>query len=203
MLRGLIVLAVLVVALLRGGSLRRFAAVELRALPLVFGGLALQLLIFTPFRSEPLVTAFVPVVYLASMVLVLGWVWLNRHLPGISLVLVGVAMNTAAIVANGGYMPVMPLAAEYAGRSGNYASAGDTIANNSLATEGSQLWLLTDIFPVPAGIPLANVFSLGDILLTIGVCLFCYRVMLGAPTSAEPVRVGAHNESVGNSAAQV
>ena len=49
MLRLAIIVLVIVVALLRGGSLRNFAAVQLRWLPLVIVGFALQLLIFTPF----------------------------------------------------------------------------------------------------------------------------------------------------------
>lgn len=194
MLRGLLVLAVVGVALLRGGSLRRFAAIKLRGLPLVFGGLGLQLLIFTPLTERLQISFAVPALYLLSMLLIVAWVWLHRALPGLWLVMLGVVMNTAAIAANGGYMPVAPLAAEYAGRIDNYASADAPIANNSLATaENVRLWLLTDIFPVPAAIPLANVYSLGDILLTTGISLFCYVVMLGAlreplpATAPEPV----------------
>jgi hypothetical protein len=55
MLRLAIIVLVIVVALLRGGSLRNFAAVQLRWLPLVIVGFALQLLIFTPFAGSPLV----------------------------------------------------------------------------------------------------------------------------------------------------
>jgi len=121
------------------------------------------------------------------MALLIVWVWLNRGLPGIWLVAVGVLMNTVAIAANGGVMPVEPLAAQYAGRLAAYATDGPAIANNSLATTtGVQLWLLTDIFPVPAGIPLANVFSLGDLLLTTGVGIFCYRVICGSADQTTP-----------------
>lgn len=194
MLRVAIVLVVILAALLRGGSLRRFAEVELRALPLVFGGLALQLLIFTPFRDEPLIPFATEAIYLLSMALILAWVWLHRRLPGLWLVLIGVAMNTAAIVANGGYMPVAPLAAEYAGNSANYATEGAPIANNSLAVEEARLWLLTDIFPLPAAIPLANVYSLGDILLTVGASIFCYRAMLDPQALADTRRGAAPAE---------
>lgn len=45
MLRGIVVLIVIAVALVRGGSLRNFATLELRWLPLVLSGFGLQLLI--------------------------------------------------------------------------------------------------------------------------------------------------------------
>lgn len=181
MLRALIVLAVIAIALLRGGSLRNFAAVNLRALPLIFAGLGLQILIFNPWADARLGAAATGALYVLSMAVLIAWVALNRAIPGMALAGAGVLMNTAAIAANGGYMPVDPQAAAYAGRLARYATEGDAVNHNSVATaEGVQLWLLTDIFPLPAGIPLANVFSLGDILLTAGVAYFCYGVITGA-----------------------
>jgi hypothetical protein len=194
-LRGVIILAVIAVALLRGGSLLNFAAVRLRALPLVFAGFGLQLAIFPLFTEQPLIPVATTAIYLLSMALLVGWAVLNRAVPGMPLVVAGVVMNTAAIAMNGGYMPVDPQAAEYAGRLARYAADGAPVLNNSLATaEEVRLWLLTDIFPVPAGIPLANVFSLGDILLTTGIGVFCYRVIRGGegatPTATAPVAAG-------------
>ncbi len=183
MLNGVIVLVVIVVALLRGGSLRNLVTLELRWLPLVLGSLGLQLLIFTPFRAEPLIPFATAPLYVLSMAMLVIWVVLNRHIPGIVLIAAGVLMNLAAIAANGGYMPVAPAAAEYAGRLAHYPTDGMPIHNNSLAADGDvRLWLLTDIFPIPAGIPLANVFSLGDVLLTTGIAILCYRAIRGLAT---------------------
>lgn len=180
MLQGLIVLAVIAVALLRGGSLRHFAAVRLRAVPLVFASLALQLLIFNPVADQRLGTLVTGALYVLSMGLLVVWVALNRSVPGMALIAAGVLMNTAAIAANGGYMPVDPQAAQYAGRLAQYPTEGMPVANNSMAiAEGVRLWLFTDIFPLPAGIPLANVFSLGDVFLTTGIAVFCFSVIAG------------------------
>jgi hypothetical protein len=195
-LRAVIVLAVIAIALLRGGTLRNFAEVHLRWLPLVFGSLGLQLLIFTPLLGGRVPPLVVTTLYLISMALLVVWVTLNRQIPGIVLIAAGVVMNTVAIAANGGYMPVDPAAAAYAGRLENYASEGAPISNNSLATsENVRLWLLTDIFPVPAGIPLANVFSLGDILLTVGVAIFCSSVISGGYRSTATTGAEAAQQS--------
>lgn len=189
MLRGIVVLIVIAVALVRGGSLRNFATLELRWLPLVLGGFGLQLLIFTPFRDPPLIPFATAPLYLLSMTLLVIWIALNRQLPGALLIAAGVLLNTIAIAANGGYMPVNPAAAQYAGRLEGYASEGLPLDNNSLAAENVHLWILTDIFPVPAGIPFANVFSLGDVLLTLGIAILCYQTIRGplvAPPASSP-----------------
>ncbi len=186
MLKGLIVLVVIAVALARGGSLRNFAALDLRWLPLVVGSFGLQLLIFTPFRDTALIPFATAPLYLLSMVLLVIWILLNRRIPGATLIAVGVLLNTIAIAANNGYMPVAPEAARYAGRLEHYPIEGLPVSNNSIAVaDNVRLWFLTDIFPVPAGIPFANVFSLGDVLLTLGVAILCYQTIC-RPVVASP-----------------
>jgi hypothetical protein len=178
MLRLLIVAAVIAVALLRGGSLQRFAALQVRLLPLVLGAFALQLLIFTPFLRAPLVGIASSGLYVLSMALLVVWVAFNRRLPGILLMAAGVLLNTAAIVANGGTMPLWPEAARIAGTLRMFAAGEVGEHNNStLAGADVQLWLLTDILPVPGWVPFATVYSIGDVLLTLGVCILCWRTM--------------------------
>lgn len=183
MLRLLIVLAVIVAALLRGGSLRRMADLRVRHMALVLAAFALQLLIFPLVGTAIIPIATVPL-YLLSMSLLVGWVALNRQLPGIVPTGLGIVMNLAAIAANGGYMPVDPAAAAYAGMLARYATEIGPVVNNSIATAVDvRLWMLTDIFPIPAGFPFATVYSLGDILLTTGIGVLCYSTLRGRPGS--------------------
>jgi hypothetical protein len=179
MLMPLVVALAIGVALLRGGSLANFGRLQLHWVGLVAAGLGLQLLIFTPFSAVPLVTAMTTQLYLLSMALLTVWVALNWRVPGMPLMALGLLMNFAAIAANGGYMPVSPASAAYAGTSERYATEGLPVANNSLATDGQvQLWLLTDILALPSEIPFANVFSIGDVLLMVGAGMLCYRTIL-------------------------
>lgn len=192
MLRVLVVLAVIAAALLRGGSLRGFAGVRVRLVAVALGSLLIQLLIFPRSGEALLPSALIVGLYLLSMAMLVWWVWMNRQLPGIGLIGAGVVLNLMGIAANGGYMPVDPEAAIYAGRGMVYE--GSAVVNNSLASDQNvRLWLLTDIFPVPAGIPFATVYSLGDILLTTGVGMLCYRTMLARPAVAGATK-GAHDE---------
>ena len=69
-------------------------------------------------------------------------------------------MNLAAIAANGGIMPASPSALEAAGKIAN----PDEFTNSG-AVANPKLAILGDILAWPEPIPLANVFSIGDIVL--------------------------------------
>ena len=75
------------------------------------------------------------------------------------IVALGSISNLAAIIANGGFMPADAGALAIAG----FTDAGSH--TNSVVLEHPALQPLTDIFAVPAGIPLANVYSIGDVLI--------------------------------------
>jgi len=178
----LIILAVIVAALLRGGSLLHLAAVRMRWTPLAFAGLVLQLLIFTPFADTPIVGVAIPWLYLCSMLLLAVWVGANWRIPGMAIMAAGLLLNAIAIAANGGYMPVALEAARAIGAGARYAANG--VHHNSIAlAEPARLWLLTDIIVVPWPVPFAGVFSPGDLLLTLGGAVFCHRAIRGTPPS--------------------
>jgi len=187
MLRLAVIILVMVVALLRGGSLRNFAALQLRWLPLVIAGFVLQLLIFTPFGLAPLVAVATLPIYVLSLALIVIWVAANWRIPGMALIAIGLALNVAVIAANGGHMPVLPEGARLAGQYEAIA-AGDprTSKHELMSSEQAQLWLLSDIIVIPSGVPGAVVLSVGDIVLTIGIAILCYSTIRRAPALAEP-----------------
>ncbi len=90
------------------------------------------------------------------------FIWANRHLPGAIVMAAGGALNLTVIAANGGVMPARPAAWSAAG----LPDVTDEVYANSLPTPDATLWVLGDVFYIPAGWPLANVFSIGDVLLS-------------------------------------
>lgn len=144
-----------------GGRLERLGSVRLRWVPLALIGLAIQVVLFT----EPVGTwpeGIVPAVYQASTAMVLVAVLRNLAVPGVAIIAVGAACNLAAIVANGGWMPADRAALDSVGGLPPGAS-------NSIVVAEPALRLLTDLFALPAWLPLANVFSVGDVLIGVGV----------------------------------
>jgi len=176
----LVLLAALVLGLAvgyaRGGRLENIRHLELRFAWLVFVALALQLIAFSPLRDQ-LGSAGVIALHLVSYGILLAFAGLNIRSPGVVLAAIGVALNGLAIAVNGGYMPATRSALSSAGRL--YAS--DTDNNSRIADAHTRLRFLCDMFAVPHGVPLANVFSLGDVFVTIGVA-----IVLGGAMSAQP-----------------
>jgi uncharacterized protein DUF5317 len=119
-----------------------------------------------------------PGLHLASYALAAAFVWCNRRLPFVWLTALGGALNLVAIVANAGTMPASPDAITTAGLTG-------TGPANSAIVASPKLAFLGDVFAVPAGWPLHNVFSVGDVLLVAGAALLIHRLA----GSRLPVRV--------------
>ena len=46
---------------------------------------------------------------------------------------------------------------------------------NSAISSGSRLWFLGDVFAVPHGWPFANVFSVGDVVIVVGLLVLVHR----------------------------
>ena len=166
------VLAGLVVGLVSGGSVARLGDLRFSWAPLIAVGMAVQLVLFSTSVGDVLGPA-APIVYVASNLAVLVAVWKNRAIPGLAIVLVGGAANLLAICANGGYMPVSAAALIALGRT---AAQGYV---NSRFVDGAVLAPLTDQFAMPSWIPMANIFSVGDVLIGVGAAVAIVAAMHG------------------------
>jgi hypothetical protein len=174
-------LLALLLAFLRGGRFERLGEVSFRYAPLIVLGLLIQILIFNPWIGPYLTLWQVVTAYNISMILVWATLALNWRVPGARLMALGVFLNWLAITANGGFMPASPDALKLAGLLDATALRMDEPHNNSvLAGENTRLWWLTDVMAVPAGLPFANVFSLGDVLLAAGIGWMIHRTMVRA-----------------------
>lgn len=155
---------------LAGGRLTRLRDPGLRRMWLLHTALGVQLLI-TVIASDAVPPTTGRALHVVSYGLAFTWVAANRHVAGLGAIALGGALNLAAIVANGGQMPASPAAMARAGLS-------DTATHfvNSGAVEHPRLLPLGDIFAVPAGWPLSNVFSLGDIVLVLGALVTIHHL---------------------------
>lgn len=177
------VLAGLGVRLLLGGRLDRLAELHLRAWWLFLAAFTIQVIAFPfgflPWRVEP---SRATALWLVSYGLLVVAVVLNRRITGVLLVGLGMGLNVAAIVANGGTMPVLPHAMRSAGA--DYV----TRANSTAAPEPRLSWLV-DRWAAPDWVPLANVFSIGDVVIALGAFVLVVVAMgvrePGAASAAE------------------
>ena len=174
----------ILIAVLRGGRLRDLGKLSIRWpwLPLLAFLVQAYMVFFPAERSEGLLTLRASVL-VGSYICLLAMAWSNCRLPGIRLIALGVLMNFAVMVANGGYMPVTPEALMTAGHQdlahsmesrARVASSKDVI----LEREETTLWWLSDIFVIPRDWPLSGSFSLGDVVIALGAFVLIQAAML-------------------------
>ena len=191
-----------------GGRLSGFEGVRVRWWGLAIAGLAVQ---FVPLPegsggSDLVIrTAVLALSYTALLV----FAGSNLRLPGLALILVGLALNATVIVANGG----MPVSADALVRSDQTEVLTDLQGSGAdkhhLARDGDVLTFLGDVIPIPS--PVAQVVSIGDVLVYSGLVWFVVAAMRGraqgrSPEArgyrgrhrrgAESHRMGSHSEPV-------
>ena len=169
-----------------GGSLRNLVATRFRALWLLWAVAAAQL--------ADVIPAARTWVFVATFAVAVGWLVVNAlQWPpvlryGALAVAAGGLLNGGAIAANG-RMPYSTWAASKAG-----LGVGLQTARNVAATHATRLLPIGDIMPVP---PLHAVFSIGDMLICLGIAAMIVAAMrnrpvfapaTAAPTLSEPAK---------------
>lgn len=177
----------LLVGYLRGGRLAPLGQIQFRATWLVLVALVLQVLIFPlPGLDGPILESGTATIHLISYGVLLAFVLANWREWGIVAMGVGGALNALVIALNGGFMPTTIPKLRAAGLDSSAAeldacrAAGQTQctnANSVLMDEGTVLGWLGDVFATPAWLPLANVFSVGDALLMVGLVAYLQAKM--------------------------
>ena len=184
-----LVLAVLV-GLIRGGHLARLGSLSIRRGELALGALIWQLLlIYGPWLAKSSTRDVAAGLMLLSYLPLFVFVWLNKDLPGLKLIGLGLALNFLVIGLNKGYMPISPEALARVDYDITIPSLspGSYIAhtkNMVLAREETLLWILSDIFASPRILPWLFVFSIGDAITSIGVFVLIQKGMLASKSGS-------------------
>src|SRR5580765_4984442 len=175
-----VALLALVLGKLLGGRLSALADTPIRGKGLAFGAIGLQLVAF-PVDLLPWSTpsSIASGLWLVSYVLLVAMLALNTRLPGLPLIAAGLASNVVAILANGGLMPVRGAALRAAGT--DYE-----VHNNSIRLATPHLAALVDRWAAPHWVPLANVYSIGDVLIAVGTVVAIVAAMKAKPIVATP-----------------
>jgi hypothetical protein len=167
MIIGLAYLLVLASVPLARGRISALADVQLRKPALALAAIALQILVISvlPGGDQTIHTTL----HLASYFLLGAFAFANRRIVGVPIIALGGLLNFLAIAANGGVMPTHPDAVASVAST---AAEGEFI--NSRVIEDARLQFLGDIFATPTSLPLHNVFSIGDVLLLVGVIVLVH-----------------------------
>lgn len=181
----IIVLAILLGYLI-GGRLRRLEAMDLQWWPLVLIGLGIQ---FVPLPegdtgNDLLIRTGVLAISYSLLVL---FALVNVRMPGMPLVLLGLACNAVVIVANGG-MPV----SEEALRDSEQEDVIQFLVEEGadkhhLLEDRDVLTFLADVIPVPP--PIRQAISIGDVFVYLGL-IWLVAATMRARTPSERASPG-------------
>ena len=144
---------------------------EVRARSLWMAAPAFGIGMYFTFALGREVPGWVPVVHLAAHISALAVVCLNRSLPGMRAIGLGLVLNAAVIGLNGGLMPESPETL-HVNHPGVALQSGQHIPKSKnvlLERSETRLWWLSDILVAPPGVPLRVVASVGDVIMAAGL----------------------------------
>lgn len=121
------------------------------------------------------------ILLVASYLLLLLFVAANVSRPGIAVIGAGLLLNFAAIVANGGLMAITPQTILKTGSLPDDAVAGEWLPGSKdvLLERGDvHLWFLTDRLTWDAISPAFRAFSIGDVIIVVGLALTLAELLL-------------------------
>jgi hypothetical protein len=171
-----VVLVSIYLGYLFGGRLKRLEALRPRWWGLVIVGLGIQ---FVPLPEGTAGTDLVvrTAVLALSYTLLVTFAAVNLRMPGMVLVLIGLACNFTVIVANGG----MPASAEALIDSGQQdvleSLRNEGADKHHLLTDEDELTFLADVIAVPE--PIGQAISIGDVFVYAGLVWLVIATMRG------------------------
>jgi hypothetical protein len=146
-----------------------------RATWLVALGFLPQLMAFyLPYTRRSLPDELASLSLISSQLMLLVFTLANLRLPGMPLLMLGLACNLGVILANGGFMPLMVNAAARLVDQAtlNSLTIGERVssASKDILLPEAQIRLpwLADRFVSPLFLPYRFAFSLGDVLVAVG-----------------------------------
>ncbi|NSW91694.1 MAG: DUF5317 domain-containing protein [Firmicutes bacterium] len=175
----------IIIGYLVGGKVKFIVQKPLKHIWLAISGFLIQILIFSNITGFQFEKTTMVILYGISYILILSFVFINRKVPGIMLIGIGIILNATVIFLNGGHMPasIESLEKTSIGKQAEILRQGSTTNNSQTITEDTLLPWLGDIFYIPSWMPFSNVFSIGDVLIAVGVCVYLILGMKPASTN--------------------
>jgi hypothetical protein len=191
------------IAAIAGMALRkqpaRYGGVQFAWWGLVVAAFAVELVLYNPpVDSTPLARTYGPWVWMVTRFALLTAVLRNARFRGAwsracLVMALGMTLNTAVIVANGGYMPQSLAAAEAVWGPDVVRARADSgqLQNTRPIDADSRLTWLGDTLPEPAWLPRPNVLSIGDVVLALGMAGWIFSGLRAVRASDDGGDTGA------------
>lgn len=179
----------LLAGIIFGGKLLRLADVRIKGLAWIIASFVVKFaLVFLSGRVKP---QFV-ITFIGALVvygLLLYGMALNLRLPGFSVLFAGIILNFIVIILNGGRMPVDTSLLDPVTYGAQISSLNVSLIHKPLLA-GDKARFLADVFAYRFFSKIPTTFSIGDILMSVGITWFILHVMLkGFPETTKDVKI--------------
>lgn len=184
------VASALLLSIMLRGDVRRLGQVDFRRLPWILASFVLRDASEEVFRSDPPGLASSMLLAFACYGMLFYGLYPNLRLPGMRTAAAGCALNLLVIVLNQGRMPVSVARLTPAQQVQEIHRLATSI-NHQLLLPGARLPFLADLFKWSFLRKTPALFSVGDILLALGVSWLVLCVSLRRfPASGNDGRIG-------------
>jgi len=165
------VLIGVILGYLQNGRIANLTVLRLKTWGLVVAALLIQLAIFPLFSERPLFPYATTALHFLSYGLIFLFLFLNHHVRSFGLIGLGSFLNLLVIALNGGYMPSSLVALERSGAQEVAAHLTEygVYGNVVLMSGETRLNIFGDFLYLPGSQPFASAFSIGDLLLALGL----------------------------------
>jgi len=172
------VLLGLLVGALRGGRITNLAFSNIRGWMLIIVGFLLQM-VPALFGRSGLMDRWGHVIAFLMVLLIVPVVFLNLEKKGFWAVGVGTVLNLIPMLTHGLRMPILLRSLQVTGRQEMLTSMKSGAVLNYVGLEHLHGWTsyLGKVIPLPKFYPLAQVLSVGDLFISLGLFLFIYWEM--------------------------
>jgi hypothetical protein len=174
----LILISIVIAAILNKG----FRGIENKAIKasyLIIIGFAIQIAIFNEKFATSHFSNLTPLLYIVSLIILLIFLVLNVNYKGFFITLIGFILNVSAIVANKGCMPQDIKKLELIGETKKIELLKQFgyFYNATVMSSKTHLNLLADRITFPFLKALGSVYSIGDLIIITGICIFIFEYM--------------------------
>ena len=173
----IIVLIAIIIAVIVNKGLRGIEHKKVEQFYLILLGFAIQLVIFNEKFLYSKLNFLTPILYIYSLLILLIFMVLNLQYKGIKIAGIGFLSNLAVIVSNDGYMPqnIPKLELVWGQGKVELLKQAGHFNNAILMSPNTHLNFLGDIIAIPKPRFLMGVYSIGDIFILIGICIFIFE----------------------------
>ena len=170
----------IVVGKLRGGSFSNIKDASLEKWYFFVSGFLVEFT--TVFMASKGVNFFIEnilFIHCLSYLLLFTGIYFNRSILAFRIVFIGIFLNFLVIMANSGQMPVSGEAMVNIGLIDNMLEIRDgKIITHTLMNSHTVFKYLGDIFVLGKPYPRPKIFSLGDVIMALGIFIYIQEIMI-------------------------